>query len=1275
MALGTTSRRLRARSTSQLGVNTGNDSSVVKIELSACKGKRGKTVNNKVIDYKAITGHDWSKVEDDVRGPLRDRVMDKFDIGMHIPHVKYVVDKILGERLRGFRSILNLHYKKFENDGNINEQNSSNRQKLPTNHCGGSKPFVKYLKESRDSETQRPVGMIELYRRTHFSSKEWTSLVAEENYDRMQQLKDESEAEGVVPKTEYEILNTEEVQKRRDKEEFQRRRAEEAEKRNEELTAEMVSQRKKLEEMDARQISVLAGYALSGESDSGKVQEGFDIFRVFHGYGGLAPTKFTLAPVLKLCLLYGVVEFGDCSWFGRVEDARRLFDGMDERDVVLWNVMLKAYMKLGNEDEMYRLFLEFHCSRQVQVHALKMGSGEDDFVSTALIDVYGKSGRMKEAELLFSRSGRFDLVSWNAMMAGYVTNQDGHKALNLFSTIHKSGEKSNQFTLTTALNACSCLVAFQQGKQIHGYIIRLGFESDLCVSSGILDMYVKCGDVSGASLAFDSIREPDIVTWTAMISGCVENGEADRSLGFYHRMMRSGVSPDEYSYKLFKRMNMRCQDIKPDSITFIGVLSACSHSGLVFEAYGYFNSMYSMYGIEPKIEHYSCLVDVLGRAGHVHQAKKLIESMPFKPSASMYRALLGGCRLQGDAVCSYWLLVLEPFDSAARVLLSNIYASANQWDKVNETRNIMKSRSIKKDPGYSWIDVKNKVNLFVVDDKLHPQASAIHDKLEELIQIIGEEGYTPDADYVMLDVEEEEKRVFSILPQMAPKQKVPEKIRPTASHRKGLIKEREDPSHTNFNQPPRMPAKRSRTDPTKVEESGSIPQVAVTPVEVQDVKSSSTSGGDSQTSVSSTYYFYPNATFPARDTPLYEPFLNPVVEVQEQGTRTTDEEGIQDDNNDDSSESEADKYGPRDTSLLTSFQTHRAKALALGQDPGCLWVFHHNPTWDIGKVVEKRWLPETNNFHFKWGEISITLEDVWRLIGLRVDGDMTVVQGKWGATNVKQVIKDYFYQSDQGYLDLKDDGAGISLSLVKIVDFFVSVLGTNAVIEASSSFEPLRLSSRAIAKAYMLYVLGAFLLKKAVWDPYLEKRADRHMFKKVASFTGFICSSEHIKAYYPDRVQHQFIRRQYVPRNPICLEGYFEWFKEVSFTKLCPSTVNLNENDDRRILGDGGGGGGVGCHVGGSGVGSPIEGDVGGGFLQREHVQGQNEDIISRLEEEISNLKLEKEVTESKLLEAIKLKLNLVPHSEANVVGAEDWKQKYEELNVKYKEARRKLSE
>ncbi|OVA14516.1 Pentatricopeptide repeat [Macleaya cordata] len=814
--------------------------------------------------------------------------------------------------------------------------------------------------------------------------------------------------------------------------------------------------------------SILAGYALSAESDNCKIQEGLYICRLLRR-SGLPPTRLTLAPVLKLCLLSGLPSTSELihgyavkigleldnfisaalvnaySKFGYIEEARKLFDEMSDRDVVMWNVMLKVYSQLGIEREVFRLFSEFHrsglhpddvsmrcvlsgsseilpdelnkfveqvrayaikmclfenssdvimwnkimseyfhsgenlaavecflkmrksnveldnvtfvvvlsvvmgindlgfgeqihgvvvktgfdsgisianslinmyakmgclenarkvftgmkeldliswnsmisnfvqcgleedsiklfvdllcngerpdqytlasvlraCSavpdgihlgRQVHVHVLKTSNISDAFVLTALIDVYCKSSKMEEAEVLLSNTDGFDLASCNAMMAGYITNHDGYKALDLFSLIQKYGEKSNQFTLATAFKACGCSVAMQQGKQIHAHAIKLGFDSDLCVSGGILDMYVKCGNMDSASIVFDGINEPDDVAWTAMISGCVENGYEDYALRLYHRMRCSEIPPDEYtfatlikacscltaleqgrqihanvikldcvsdpfvgtstvdmyakcgsiadSYQLFKRMNVRnialwnamvvglaqhgngeealslfrrmnCEGIKPDGITFIGVLSACSHSGLVSEAYGYFDSMSKTYGIQPEIEHYSCLVDVLGRAGLVEKAENLIESMPFEPSASMYRALLGACRVQGDSETgkrvAFRLLVLEPFDSAAYVLLSNIYAAANRWDKVADARKMMKERNVKKDPGYSWIDVKNKVHLFVVDDKSHPQAVAIYSKLEDLIRIIKEEGYVPDTDFVLLDVEEEEK--------------------------------------------------------------------------------------------------------------------------------------------------------------------------------------------------------------------------------------------------------------------------------------------------------------------------------------------------------------------------------------------------------------------------------------------------------------------------------------------------------------------------------------
>ncbi|XP_031287023.1 pentatricopeptide repeat-containing protein At4g33170-like [Pistacia vera] len=550
-------------------------------------------------------------------------------------------------------------------------------------------------------------------------------------------------------------------------------------------------------------------------------------------------------------------------WF-----SQKVFSDMNELDLISWNSMISSYAQRGLEKESINLFKDllhnglipdhftlasvlracssltegFYLSEQIHVHVIKTGNVTDTFVSTALIDVYSRSGKMMEAEEVFERKDEFDLATWNAMMFGYILSNDSHKALKLFSLMHGSGERSDQITLATAVKACGCLLGLRQGKQIHAYVTKSGFDSDLCVSSGILDMSVKCGDMVDAHLVFNDIPAPDDVAWTTMIFGCVENGDEERALSIYHQMRLSGVLPDEYTfatlvkasscltaieqgrqihanvikldcafdifvgtslvdmyakcgniedaYQSFKQMNvrnivlwnamlvglaqhgngeealklfevMKANVVEPDGVTFIGVLSACSHSGLVSEAYEYFHSMHDKYGIEPEIEHYSCLVDALGRAGRTQEAEELIVSMPFEASASMYRALLGACRVKGDTGTgkrvAEQLLALEPTDSAAYVLLSNIYAAANQWNDVTAARKTMKRKNVKKDPGFSWIDVKNKIHLFVVDDRSHPQGDLIYDEVEVLMKRIKEEGYIPDTDFVLLDVEEEEK--------------------------------------------------------------------------------------------------------------------------------------------------------------------------------------------------------------------------------------------------------------------------------------------------------------------------------------------------------------------------------------------------------------------------------------------------------------------------------------------------------------------------------------
>ncbi|XP_020526746.1 pentatricopeptide repeat-containing protein At4g33170 [Amborella trichopoda] len=554
---------------------------------------------------------------------------------------------------------------------------------------------------------------------------------------------------------------------------------------------------------------------------------------------------------------------------GGLIDARRVFDGMEELDLISWNSMISSYAQSDAEvEQAISLFSDmqrnginpdqftlasvlracaakpplFILGKQVQVHAIKLDRLGDKFIQTALLDMYAKHGSMVQAEALFDNTIENDLASWNAMISGYVWNQEEVKALNLFSSMQRSNMELNQFGLATALKACSCLVAMDKGKQIHAHAIKKGHDIDLCVSSGIVDMYIKCGATNDACLAFNAMPHHDNVAWTTMISGCVQNGDEDHALQLYHRMMDIGIWPDAYMYaslikacshmaaleqgrgmhanvikmdhtmdsyvataiidmyakcgniddsrKMFERMNVKTiaswnamvvgyaqhghgeealrlfglmglDGMKPDKITFIGVLSACSHAGLVTDACHYFNSMPQDYRIKLELEHYACMVDVLSRAGLLHDAEMLIKNMPYGASTSMYRALLGACRIHKDSEMAKWvsqkLLHLEPNDSAAYVLLSNTYAASDRWNEAAGARKMMNSRGVKKDPGHSWIDVKNKVHLFVVDDRTHPHSDAIYAKVEELIRRIKDVGYVPDTEFVLLDVAEEEK--------------------------------------------------------------------------------------------------------------------------------------------------------------------------------------------------------------------------------------------------------------------------------------------------------------------------------------------------------------------------------------------------------------------------------------------------------------------------------------------------------------------------------------
>ncbi|GJV81152.1 pentatricopeptide repeat-containing protein [Tanacetum coccineum] len=446
--------------------------------------------------------------------------------------------------------------------------------------------------------------------------------------------------------------------------------------------------------------------------------------------------------------------YGKC---GCLSYARQLFDEMPQRDLVTWNSILAAYgsgcevdggnaekdeVTLATTAKACAFIVSLKLGRQVHCYAMKLGVASDLYLSSSLVDMYIKCGDMVDAYQIFQAIPSPDDVVWTSMISGCVDNGDEDRALVIYHKMRQSGVLPDEYTFATLIKACSCSTALEQGRQIHANAIKSNYVLDTYVSTSLIDFYAKCGNIEESFWLFKRTRVENIVLWNAMLVGLAQYGHGKEALDLFKDLESSS-------------------NMLPDRVTFIGVLSACSHSGLISEAYKYFDSMTNNYGIKPEIEHYSCLVDALGRGGRVKEAEKLITTMPFEASASMYRALLGACRLQGDMETgkrvATKLLELEPFDSSAYVLLSNIYAASNQWSKVADARTKMMSKNVKKDPGCSWINVKTKAHAFVVDDRSHPENEKIYEKVEDLIKLIKEDGYTPDTDYVLLDVEEEEK--------------------------------------------------------------------------------------------------------------------------------------------------------------------------------------------------------------------------------------------------------------------------------------------------------------------------------------------------------------------------------------------------------------------------------------------------------------------------------------------------------------------------------------
>ncbi|KAL5983512.1 hypothetical protein ACLOJK_017598 [Asimina triloba] len=412
---------------------------------------------------------------------------------------------------------------------------------------------------------------------------------------------------------------------------------------------------------------------------------------------------------------------------GLVGNARELFDMMPERGTVSWNAMINGYTKCGEIDSARELFDRMP-SRSVESW-------------NTLLTGYAKCGFLDVSRKLFDEMPIRNAVSWGAMITAYAQGGEPHEALGLFQEMKNVNVKPNWATIVSVLSACAHLGALERGKQVHLYVNESKMKLDSIIGTALIDMYAKCGCIVNAFRIFKEMASKDVYSWTAMIGGLAVNGSGEKALELFGEMERAGVRPNE--------------------VTFVGVLCACCHGGLVQTAKQYFDSMRMVYRIEPQIEHYGCMVDTLGRAGLLEEALSFVNSMPMKPNAMLWGTLLGACWIHGNYEIGSFVLdhlvELKPDDGCAYVLLSNIYATAGRWDDARKVRILMKSKGLSKIPGRSSIEIGGIVHEFYVGDKSHAMTEEIYQMLDEIALRLKLAGYVPNTSPVLFDIEDEEK--------------------------------------------------------------------------------------------------------------------------------------------------------------------------------------------------------------------------------------------------------------------------------------------------------------------------------------------------------------------------------------------------------------------------------------------------------------------------------------------------------------------------------------
>ncbi|KAH9735630.1 pentatricopeptide repeat-containing protein [Citrus sinensis] len=362
-----------------------------------------------------------------------------------------------------------------------------------------------------------------------------------------------------------------------------------------------------------------------------------------------------------------------------------------------------------------------------QCLAIRTGFVANVYVGSSLITLYSKCREIIDAYKVFEEMPVRNVVSWTAIIAAFAQEWQVDMCLELYSMMRNSMLEPNDFTFTSILSACTGSGALGQGRSAHCQTIRMGFFSYIQVANSLISMYCKCGNVEEAVYVFNNMHGKDIVSWNSMIAGYAQHGLAVRAIDLFEEMMK--------------------QRVKPDAITFLGVISSCRHGGLVEEGKVYFDSM-AKHGLKPELDHYSCVVDLLGRAGLLEEARDFIKQMPIYPNAVIWGSLLSSCRLHGGV----WIgieaaesrLLLEPECAATHVQLANLYAGVRCWDQAARVRKLMKDKGLKTNPGCSWIEIMNVVYRFRAEDKSNTRLSEILPVLDFLVDQMKTLGYVPE---------------------------------------------------------------------------------------------------------------------------------------------------------------------------------------------------------------------------------------------------------------------------------------------------------------------------------------------------------------------------------------------------------------------------------------------------------------------------------------------------------------------------------------------------